>query len=193
MPIVRAELSLAQVLAPSIAMADGYPIEAQQANNMERRREILEQWESSAKVFLPHLSDDPDVRAAPAAGEVVEAPANPALRPSECAPLFFNAYRLRDAGAVIHSHAMYAMLATLGGGERFECTELEMIKGIAGHGYYDRLVVPIVDNTAHECDLSDRMAEVCFVGGFLMYWASSSTTRCHDTWPRVSRSRLTSP
>ena len=35
------KLSLADVLAPAIEMADGYPIEAQQANNMERRREIL--------------------------------------------------------------------------------------------------------------------------------------------------------
>ena len=33
-----------------------------------------------------------------------------------------------------------------------------MIKGIAGHGYYDRLVVPIIENTARECDLADRMA-----------------------------------
>ena len=33
-----------------------------------------------------------------------------------------------------------------------------MIKGIDGHGYYDRLVVPIIENTARECDLADRMA-----------------------------------
>ena len=33
-------LSLAEVLEPAIQMADGYPIEASQANNMERRKEI---------------------------------------------------------------------------------------------------------------------------------------------------------
>ena len=91
-------------------------------------------------------------------GEVLEAPATPGLRVSECSPLFFNAYRLRGAGAVLHSHSMSAMLATLVHGEAFECTELEMIKGIAGHGYYDTLVVPIVENTARECELADRMA-----------------------------------
>ena len=45
-------------------------------------------------------------------GEIVERPADPQLKPSACLPLFFNAFRLRDAGAVIHSHAMPAFLAT---------------------------------------------------------------------------------
>ena len=38
-------------------MAEGYPIEASQANNMERRREILSQWPDSERVFLPHLDE----------------------------------------------------------------------------------------------------------------------------------------
>ena len=91
-------------------------------------------------------------------GEVLEQPAGAGLKPSACQPLFFNAFRLRDAGAVLHSHALPAMLVTLLYGEAFECTELEMIKGIEGHGYYDRLRVPIIENTAHECDLADSMA-----------------------------------
>jgi methylthioribulose-1-phosphate dehydratase len=92
------------------------------------------------------------------AGNVLERPQASGLTPSACSPLFFNAFRLRDAGAVIHSHAMYAMLATLVFREAFECTELEMIKGISGHGYFDRLRVPIIENTAHERDLADSMA-----------------------------------
>ncbi|HET8933303.1 MAG TPA: methylthioribulose 1-phosphate dehydratase [Polyangiales bacterium] len=92
-------------------------------------------------------------------GEIVERPADPQLKPSACMPLFFNAFRLRQAGAVIHSHAMPATLATLLYDKAFECTEIEMIKGIEGHGYYDRLVVPIIENTAHECDLADSMAQ----------------------------------
>ncbi len=65
------KLSLAEVLAPAIEMADGYPIEASQANNMERRREILAQWPSSRAVFLPHYDpNNPDKRAAPEGGEV---------------------------------------------------------------------------------------------------------------------------
>jgi methylthioribulose-1-phosphate dehydratase len=92
-------------------------------------------------------------------GEVLVAPTRPGLKPSECAPLFYNAFRLRDAGAVIHSHGIFAVLATLLSEDVFECTELEMIKGIEGRGYYDRLVVPIIENTAHERDLAERMAD----------------------------------
>lgn len=90
-------------------------------------------------------------------GAVVEAPANPALRVSACAPLFFNAYRLRNAGAVLHSHSVHALLATLIFDRVFEVTHLEMMKGIAGTGYHDRLVVPIIENTAHEHELADSM------------------------------------
>ena len=68
-------LSLAEVLAPAISMADGYPIEAAQADNMDRRREILSQWPDSKRVFLPHLDpDDPSARAAPVAGEIFRQP-----------------------------------------------------------------------------------------------------------------------
>lgn len=92
-------------------------------------------------------------------GRVVEAPPNASLKVSECAPLFFNAYRLRDAGAVIHNHSVNALLTTVVFGNVFAVTELEMIKGIRGHGYHDELVVPIIDNTARECDLADSMAD----------------------------------
>jgi methylthioribulose-1-phosphate dehydratase len=92
-------------------------------------------------------------------GNVLSGPEIPGVKPSECSPLFFNAFRLRGAGAVIHSHGLYALLATLTPKTTFECTELEMIKGIEGHGYYDKLVVPIIENTARECDLADRMAQ----------------------------------
>jgi methylthioribulose-1-phosphate dehydratase len=93
------------------------------------------------------------------AGSVLQQPTTPGLSPSACQPLFFNAFRLRDAGAVIHSHAVWAMLVTLLNRESFECTEIEMIKGIEGHGYYDQLVVPIIDNTAQERDLAESMAK----------------------------------
>lgn len=92
------------------------------------------------------------------AGAILRAPEQAGLKPSACQPLFYNAFRLRNAGAVIHSHALPAMLASLLHREAFECTQIEMIKGIEGHGYYDRLVVPIIENTAHECDLADSMA-----------------------------------
>jgi len=69
------KLSLAEVLAPAIEMAHGYAIEQSQADNMERRRNTIEQWPSSSKVFLPHLDPEhPEQRAAPRAGEVFRQP-----------------------------------------------------------------------------------------------------------------------
>ncbi len=68
-------LSLAQVLQPAIELAEGYPIEASQAANIERRRDILEQWPDSRRVFLPHYDgDNPDQRAAPEPGEIFRQP-----------------------------------------------------------------------------------------------------------------------
>lgn len=92
-------------------------------------------------------------------GRVLSRPANGELRVSACAPLFMNAFRLRDAGAVLHSHSMHAMLATLVCEDAFRVTHLEMMKGIRGTGYHDELVVPVIDNTAQECDLADGMAD----------------------------------
>lgn len=93
------------------------------------------------------------------AGNVVEEPARPGSKVSACAPLFFNAFRLRDAGAVLHSHSVNAMLATLIFDGAFRVTHLEMMKGIRGVGFHDELVVPIIENTAHECDLAGSMAD----------------------------------
>ncbi len=61
-------LSLAEVLAPSIQMADGYPIEAQTANSMERSKEQIKEWDYSRDVFLPHLGSEE--REGPYPGEV---------------------------------------------------------------------------------------------------------------------------
>ncbi len=70
------KLSLAEVLGPAMEMAAGYPIEKSQADNMERRREMLAGWPYSKKVFLPHLTepDDPGKRAAPYPGEIFRQP-----------------------------------------------------------------------------------------------------------------------
>ena len=44
-----------------------------------------------------------------------------------------------------------------------QITHMEMIKGIQGHGYYDELVVPIIENTAHERELTDSLAEAVYL------------------------------
>ncbi len=64
-------MSLAEVLAPAIEMAAGYPIEAAQANNIERRRDIIKAWPDSRRILLPHLDEtNPSQRAAASAGEI---------------------------------------------------------------------------------------------------------------------------
>ncbi|MGH7447457.1 MAG: gamma-glutamyltransferase family protein, partial [Longimicrobiales bacterium] len=60
-------MSLAQVLAPAIRLADGYPIEAQAANSMESNKRHIKQWPYSTAVFLPHLGQE---REAPEPGEI---------------------------------------------------------------------------------------------------------------------------
>lgn len=97
--------------------------------------------------------------------EVLEGPRDPTLRISECQPLFFNAYRSRDAGAVIHSHSLWAVLAARlvgvgagAGGRVFRSRDLEMQKGLRGHGCFDELRVPIIPNTAREAQLQESMA-----------------------------------
>src|SRR5438046_8669507 len=47
-------MSLKQVLAPAMQMAEGYPMEAETANSMERNKKRLKEWPYSEKVFLTH-------------------------------------------------------------------------------------------------------------------------------------------
>ncbi|XP_077785346.1 methylthioribulose-1-phosphate dehydratase isoform X1 [Podarcis muralis] len=105
-------------------------------------------------------------------------PPHKKLKKSQCTPLFMNAYTMRGAGAVIHTHSKAAVMATLlYPGREFKITHQEMIKGIKKYtagGYFrsresilritillydDTLVVPIVENTPEEKDLKERMAQ----------------------------------
>jgi gamma-glutamyltranspeptidase/glutathione hydrolase len=60
-------MSLAEVLAPAIQMADGYAIEAQAANAIEAQKAEIKKWKYSVPVFLPHAGQK---REAPEAGEI---------------------------------------------------------------------------------------------------------------------------
>ena len=60
-------LSLAEVLAPAIRMAEGYPMEASTADSIEDMKETIRQWPESREVFLVHEGEQ---REAPRAGEV---------------------------------------------------------------------------------------------------------------------------
>lgn len=137
---------------------------------------------------------------------VLRPPADPALKISECQPLFYNAYRLRGAGAVIHSHSLWAVLAARlacsrgatgprGEAGVFASEGLEMQKGLRGKGCFDRVEVPIIANTPREAALTDSMAEAMLrhpdvdavlVAGHGVYvwgstWVSAKTqAECYD-------------
>ena len=64
-------LSLAEVLEPAIRLADGYPIDAETANSIERNRELLDRWRFARGVMLPHAGEP---RAAPEPGEIFRQP-----------------------------------------------------------------------------------------------------------------------
>jgi methylthioribulose-1-phosphate dehydratase len=91
-------------------------------------------------------------------GEIAKEPGR-GLKLSQCSPLFMHAYKIRNAGAVLHSHSLNAMAATLLFDKKFSIKNMEMQKGVEGFGAFDILEVPIIENTAYECDLADSLEE----------------------------------
>lgn len=61
------KMSLKEVLAPAMEMAQGYPMEAQTANRIEGSKDEIKKWDTSAKVFLTNAGEDFE---APNPGEV---------------------------------------------------------------------------------------------------------------------------
>jgi len=64
-------MSLADVLAPSIEMAEGYPIEQDAVDRIERSKDQIKKWRYSRALFLPHLGEEHE---APYAGEIFQQP-----------------------------------------------------------------------------------------------------------------------
>jgi gamma-glutamyltranspeptidase / glutathione hydrolase len=64
-------LSLADVLGPSIQMADGYPIEQDTVDRIERSKDRIREWTYSPQVFLTHPGEE---REAPRPGEIFRQP-----------------------------------------------------------------------------------------------------------------------
>lgn len=84
---------------------------------------------------------------------------SPPLKLSACTPLFLHAYKLRNAGAVLHSHSLNACLASLLFAPVFRVRGLEMIKGLQG-GHVDEVFeVPIIDNMPYEHELADSLKQ----------------------------------
>lgn len=93
-------------------------------------------------------------------GEVVEAPAG-SFTLTACAPLFMASFKHRNAGACMHSHSLNIVLAAalVPAGEPLVLHRMEMMKGLAGVGYFDHHEIPVIQNTAHECDLTERLEQ----------------------------------
>lgn len=94
----------------------------------------------------------------------------PSLKPSQCTPLFLAAFTKRSAGCCIHTHSHWAVLVTLlleaQGSSEFRINNIEQIKGFGrgpgktgNLGYHDTLVIPVIENTAHEEDLTEFLEE----------------------------------
>src|SRR5882724_3561254 len=64
-------LSLAEVLAPAIEMADGYPMEAELSNTIEKYKDKIGQWPYSRKTLLIHPGE---ARESPQPGELFHQP-----------------------------------------------------------------------------------------------------------------------
>src|SRR5580700_3631551 len=64
-------LSLGQVLAPAIEMADGYPMEAELVNTIEHYKDKIRQWPDSRRVLLVHPGK---AHEAPEPGEIFRQP-----------------------------------------------------------------------------------------------------------------------
>jgi gamma-glutamyltranspeptidase/glutathione hydrolase len=64
-------MSLSQVLAPAIQMADGYPIEGELSATIEHYKDRLKQWPDSRRIMLPHAGQ---AHEAPWPGEIFRQP-----------------------------------------------------------------------------------------------------------------------
>lgn len=64
-------MSLEQVLAPALQMAEGYPMEDETANSIERNKSRIKQWPYSKALFLTHPGA---AREAPEPGEIFRQP-----------------------------------------------------------------------------------------------------------------------
>lgn len=97
-------------------------------------------------------------------------------KPLACTPLFLSCYNMRDAGACIHTHSQNAVMATLIWEDKveFSMSHIEQIKAlpklkldehsgkvskVGSMEYFDTMVLPIIENTPHEEDLTSSLQE----------------------------------
>lgn len=106
----------------------------------------------------------------------LDLPSNYQYKPLACTPLFLSCYNLRDAGACIHTHSQAAVMATLIFEDKveFSMSHIEQIKAlpqlelnqatgkvekVGSLEFFDTMVIPIIENTPHEEDLTETLQE----------------------------------
>ncbi len=99
----------------------------------------------------------------PVSGAVIRSAKNRTLCLSECGPIFCEIINRRGAGAVMHTHSLWTLLAAdlVPDAEALVLSGMEMLKGIDGATNADHHRVPIVVNTARERELTAQVVRVC--------------------------------
>jgi len=64
-------MSLAEILEPAIRMAEGYPMDRETANSIEKHKDRIKSWPYAREIFLTHPGGE---REAPEAGELFRQP-----------------------------------------------------------------------------------------------------------------------
>ncbi len=64
-------MSLAEILDPAIRMAEGYPMDRETANSIEKHKDRIKSWPYAREIFLTHPGGE---REAPEAGELFRQP-----------------------------------------------------------------------------------------------------------------------
>jgi methylthioribulose-1-phosphate dehydratase len=92
-------------------------------------------------------------------GSIVRPASNADLRPSECNAIFRAAIGARDAGSVMHSHALSSVLAADLAilADHIAISGFEMLKGIRGLTNEEHHLVPVITNTPREFELVDQV------------------------------------
>jgi gamma-glutamyltranspeptidase/glutathione hydrolase len=116
------KLSLKDVLAPAIEMADGYAIDAETANVIERQKSWIKKWKYSTAVMLTHPGEK---REAPYPGEIFKQP-----------ELAATLRKLVDAEQTALKHGKSRKEAIMAAYERFYRGDIaqEFVRGVKEEG-----------------------------------------------------------
>ncbi len=101
---------------------------------------------------------DADVVVVDASGAVVDVPGLEPRRPSAEAALHARIAAVTGAGAVVHVHALSAVVAGNRWPRGIALRDIEMLKGIGRAAHDDEVVVPVITNSQDMVELGDRFA-----------------------------------